>query len=155
MNSCLLMVEIIQNPDLRSTSDNQMTVAEMFVQFALPLGSRPDDRPPTIEVVAWNNLATEIKENYKKGDKAIVEGRLEMNTTERDGYKEKRARLVANRIYPVTGDINAMPISNDAPAAPSAAPSAPPPAATKAAPKSTPAPVAAEPEPIMDEEIPF
>jgi single-stranded DNA-binding protein len=99
MNSCILMAEIIKNPELRYTADNQMAVADMFVQFAPPLGSRPDDQHPTIEVVGWGNLATEMKENYHQGDRVTIEGRLEMNTIERDGYKEKRARLVASRIH--------------------------------------------------------
>ncbi len=93
------MAEIIKNPELRYTADNQMAVADMFVQFSPPPGSRPDERHPTIEVVGWGNLATEIKENYKIGDRVTIEGRLEMTTMERDGYKEKRAKLVASRIY--------------------------------------------------------
>ena len=40
MNSCILMAEIIKNPELRYTPDNQMAVADMFVQFAPPLGNR-------------------------------------------------------------------------------------------------------------------
>ena len=86
----------------RYTADNQMAVADMFVQFAPPLGSRPDDQHPTIEVVGWGNLATEMKENYHQGDRVTIEGRLEMNTIERDGYKEKRARLVASRIHHIS-----------------------------------------------------
>jgi single-strand DNA-binding protein len=155
MNSCLLMVEILQNPDLRSTTDNQNTVAEMIVQFAPPLGSRGDDRPPTIKVVGWNNLATEIKDNYRKGDKAIIEGRLQMNTFEREGYKEKIAELVISHIYPYTGDIMAQPVANEPPAATAKPASAPPPAADKAAPKSAPAAAPIDPEPIMDDDIPF
>ncbi len=93
------MAEIIKNPELRYTADNQMAVADMFVQFAPPPGSRPDDRQPTIEVVGWGNLATEMKENFKIGDRVTIEGRLQMNTIERDGYKEKRAQLVASRLY--------------------------------------------------------
>ena len=99
MNSCILMAEIIKNPELRYTADNQMAVADMFVQFSPPPGSRVDDRHPTIEVVGWGNLATEMKENYKIGDRVTIEGRLQMNTIERDGYKEKRAQLVASRLY--------------------------------------------------------
>jgi single-strand DNA-binding protein len=121
MNSCILMAEIIKNPELRYTADNQMAVADMFVQFATPPGSRPDERQPTIEVVGWGNLATEIKENYKIGDRVTIEGRLEMTTMERDGYKEKRAKLVASRIYPL--------VAVDTPAAPmgtTVAPMSPP-----------------------------
>jgi single-strand DNA-binding protein len=102
MNSCILMAEIIKNPELRYTSDNQMKIADMFVQFAPPFSNRPDEQHPTIEVVAWGELATEMKENYKQGDRVTIEGRLEMNTIERDGYKEKRARLVASHLYHIT-----------------------------------------------------
>jgi single-strand DNA-binding protein len=128
MNSCILMAEIIKNPELRYTADNQMAVADMFVQFAPPPGSRPDERQPTIEVVGWGNLATEIKENYKQGDRVTIEGRLEMTTMERDGYKEKRAKLVASRIYHIVAvDTPAVPMGN------TVAPSSPPPSSRTAA----------------------
>lgn len=95
------MAEIISNPELRYTADNQMAIANTIVQFSPPLGSRPDEQHPTIEVVGWGNLATEIKENYHQGDLVTIEGRLEMNTIEQDGYKSKRATLIASRIYRV------------------------------------------------------
>jgi single-strand DNA-binding protein len=95
------MAEIIKNPELRYTADNQIAITDMFVQFAPPMNSRPEDPHPTLEAIGWNNLATEMKEKYKKGDRVIIEGRLEMNTIERDGYKEKRARLIVSRIHPL------------------------------------------------------
>jgi single-strand DNA-binding protein len=122
------MAEIIKNPELRYTADNQMAVADMFVQFSPPLGSRPEDRHPTIEVVGWGNLATEMKENYKQGDRVTIEGRLEMNTIERDGFKEKRARLVASRMYHIV----AVDTPAATPASASAPPSSPPPTSTRA-----------------------
>jgi single-strand DNA-binding protein len=128
------MAEIIKNPELRYTADNQMAIADMFVQFAPPLGSRPDERQPTIEVVGWGNLATEIKENYKQGDRVTIEGRLEMNTIERDGFKEKRAKLVASRIY----HINAADTPASAPMSASVAPSSPPPSSRSTATASVP-----------------
>ena len=130
------MAEIIKNPELRYTADNQMAVADMFVQFAPPLGNRPDETHPTIEVVGWGNLATEMKENYKQGDRIAIEGRLEMNTIERDGYKEKRARLVASRLYHVmaTDATSPTPMSN----AISSVPSASSATTTSSAPRSEP-----------------
>lgn len=114
------MAEIIKNPELRYTADNQMAVTDMFVQFSPPPGSRPDERSPTIEVVGWGKLATEIKENYKIGDRVTIEGRLEMITIERDGYKEKRAKLVASHIYPLAID---TPLATGAAMTPSSPPS--------------------------------
>lgn len=145
------MAEIIKNPELRYTADNQMAVADMFVQFAPPLGSRPEDRHPTIEVVGWGNLATEIKENYKQGDRVTIEGRLEMNTIERDGYKEKRAKLVASRIY----HIMTVDTPGAAPASASTPPSSPPPSSRA----KTPTAASVDEPPAFDAEdvdkIPF
>lgn len=145
------MAEIIKNPELRYTADNQMAVADMFVQFAPPLGSRPEDRHPTIEVVGWGNLATEMKENYKQGDRVTIEGRLEMNTIERDGYKEKRARLVASRMYHI--------VAVDTPAAAPASASAPPSSSPPSSRAKTPTAARVDEPPAFDAEdvdkIPF
>ncbi len=147
------MAEIIKNPELRYTADNQMAVADMFVQFAPPPGSRPDDQQPTIEVVGWGNLATEMKENYKQGDRVTIEGRIEMNTIERDGYKEKRARLVASRLYHISAIDSTSPTAATTTAAPA---SSAPRASTPKAAASTPR---AEAPPVFNDadtdEIPF
>ncbi len=149
------MAEIAQNPELRSTADNQMEIAEMFVQF---LNAKPENPPALIKVVGWNNLAREIKEKYRQGDQVVIEGRLEMNTIDKpEGYKEKRAQLIASRIHP---------LGTTAPAsvATPAAASSPPPAAEKAAEKTAAPPAqgrsaAAAAPPVdtydNDEEIPF
>ncbi|WP_341733410.1 single-stranded DNA-binding protein [Microcoleus sp. EPA2] len=96
MNSCILLVEIIQEPQLRFTAENQLQIAEMLVQFP---GPKPEDPPEHLKVIGWGNLAVEIHEKYHEGDRVIIEGRLNMNTMERDGIKEKRAELTAQKIY--------------------------------------------------------
>ncbi len=98
MNSCILMVEIVQEPQLRYTPD-QTALAEMLVQFP---GPRAEDPPATLKVVGWGNLAQEIQQQYHQGDRIIIEGRLSMSTVERpEGFKEKRAELTAQKIYPL------------------------------------------------------
>ncbi len=107
MNSCILMADIIQEPQLRYTSDN-LEIAEMLVQFP---GMRENDPPANLKVVGWGRLARELQENYHQGDRVILEGRLGMHTIERrEGFKEKRAELRVQRIYPLgTGVSNAIP----------------------------------------------
>jgi single-stranded DNA-binding protein len=101
MNSCILMAEIIQDPQLRYTSDNQTPIAEMLVQFP---GLRDEDPPATLKVVGWGNLAQEIQEHYHTGDHVVIEGRLGMNMIDRpEGFKEKRAELTAQRIHRLEG----------------------------------------------------
>jgi single-strand DNA-binding protein len=96
MNSCILMAEITDEPQLRYTPDG-LELTDMMVQFA---GARPEDPPSMLRVVAWKNLATEIKQNYHKGDRVILEGRLGMNKiARREGFKETQAELTVQRIH--------------------------------------------------------
>lgn len=96
MNNCVLMAEIIQEPQLRYTADN-LEIAEMLVQFS---ALRDGEPPATLKVVGWGNLAKEIQQNYHSGDHVIIEGRLGMNTIDRpEGFKEKRAELTVQKIH--------------------------------------------------------
>ncbi|MEH1974876.1 MAG: single-stranded DNA-binding protein [Nostoc sp.] len=108
MNSCVLMAEIINEPQLRYTADN-LGVTEMLVQF--PNSQKPEDPPATLKVVGWGNLATEIQQNYHQGDRVILVGRLTMNTVERqEGFKEKRAELTVQQIQSVGGSFDTDPL---------------------------------------------
>ncbi len=95
MNSCILMVEIVQEPQLRYTPE-QTALAEMLVQFP---GLRAEDPPATLKVVGWGNLAQEIQQHYHQGDRVVIEGRLNMNSVQLEGFKEKRAELTVQRIH--------------------------------------------------------
>lgn len=175
MNSCILMAEVVQDPELRFTPDNQTPIAEMWVQFN---GLREEDPPAKLKVVGWGNLAQEIQQRYHVGDRVIIEGRLHMNTVDRpEGFKEKRAELTAQKIHLLGADASltsTTPViaSTTASVSPAAAPAASVPAASspapkakpasKAAPKSEPASVktpaysgAPTPEPVDYDEIPF
>ncbi|MBW4646375.1 MAG: single-stranded DNA-binding protein [Goleter apudmare HA4340-LM2] len=104
MNSCVLLAEIIQEPQLRFTADN-LEVTEMLVQF--PNSLKPEETPATLKVVSWGNLAKEIQQNYHQGDRVILVGRLGMHTIERpEGFKEKRAELTVQQIQSVGSDFH-------------------------------------------------
>ncbi len=156
------MAEIIQDPQLRYTSDNQTPIAEMRVQIA---GLRPDEPPSTLKVVGWGNLAQEIQANYHEGDRVIIEGRLGMNTVDRpEGFKEKTAEMTVQRIHSLVGveigssfsaemGTSTKPASEPTPTTPPA--STPPAAAT---PRATKAKVPAVPAPVDQpglDDIPF
>ena len=116
MNNCVLMVEVISEPELRQTTDN-LEVANMMVEFS---GLRAEDPSARIRAVGWGNLASEISEKYHAGDRIILEGRLGMNVIEmKEGYKEKRAELIISRIFPL-GSSNIGSSSNSYSATPSA-----------------------------------
>lgn len=161
MNSFIVMAEIVQDPQLRYTSDTQTPIAEMMVQFP---GIREEDRPAVMKVVGWGNLAQEIQDQYRVGDRVIIEGRLGMNSVDRpEGFKEKRAELTASRVHKVTaeGGLTSSAMAQPAAAAPRTAEAparaaAPAPRAAAPAAKSKPAPqpVAAAND-IDYDDIPF
>ena len=135
MNQCILLAEIIQEPELRYTADNQTPLAEMVVQFA---GIRPEDPPSTLKVIGWGNLAQEIQATYHEGDRVVIEGRLNMNTIDRpEGFKEKRAELTATRVHRLASDTvststtTALPTASAA-SQPASTPKTPPAGAAKA-----------------------
>ncbi|PZO16074.1 MAG: single-stranded DNA-binding protein [Leptolyngbya foveolarum] len=96
MNNCILMAEIVEAPQLRYTADNQTPIAEFVVKFP---GLREGDAVGQMKVIGWGNLAQEIQERYKVGERVLLEGRLGMNTLERpEGFKEKRAEITVQRV---------------------------------------------------------
>jgi single-stranded DNA-binding protein len=150
MNSCVLMAEVVKNPELRYTPDN-LPIAEMLVQFP---GQRPEDPSATIKAVGFGNLASEIQQSCHQGDRVILEGRLTMTTIDRpEGFKEKRAELRVGKVHSL-GSLTSAPMA--APVAPPANAnyrSAPPPAAST--PRPAPAPAPAPAADIDYDEIPF
>ncbi|AKG24079.1 single-stranded DNA-binding protein [Calothrix sp. 336/3] len=100
MNNCILMAEIIQEPQLRHTPDG-LELAEMTVEFP---GTRAEDPSGTLRVVGWGNLAKEIHQGFHLGDRVLIEGRLGMHTINRpEGFKEKRAELTVQKIHSLGG----------------------------------------------------
>lgn len=160
MNNCILMAEIIKDPELRYTTD-QMAIAEMLVQFP---GTRPDDPAGTLRAVGFGNLASEIQQTYRVGDRVIVEGRLGMLSVDRpEGFKEKRAELRLSRVTLVRslldGPLSAPASSGPAGSAPMARSAASRPPAPAPAPRPAPAPAPIAPPPVDEaldyDEIPF
>jgi single-strand DNA-binding protein len=109
MNSFVLMAEILTEPELRRTPDNQSAIASFLVQFP---SQRPEDPANRLKVSGWNNLAEQIIEQYHKGDQVVIEGRLQVNTVDRNGYKEKLAELTAQRIHPLGQTLGQPPAKN-------------------------------------------
>ena len=96
MNHCVLEVEVKNAPTLRYTQDNKTPIAEMEVSFD---GLRTDDPQGEIKAVGWGNMAQELQNKVKEGQRLILEGRLRMNTVPRqDGTKEKKAELTISKM---------------------------------------------------------
>lgn len=99
MNHCLLEAEVMEAPQIRYTQDNQTPIAEMTVRID---GLRPDDPPGQLKVVGWGNLAQDLQNRVRPGQRLVLEGRMRINSiTRQDGIKEKRAELTLARLHPL------------------------------------------------------
>ncbi len=148
MNSFIVMAEIVEEPQLRYTSDNQLPITEMVVEFP---GIRAEDAASKVKVVGWGNLAQEIQESFHVGDRVIVEGRLTMLSIDNpNGFKEKKAEITASRVHRVgMGEVTSTKPEQDEPAA--ARPAAKP----AAAPARSSKPPEPAPAPMEYDDIPF
>ena len=152
MNSCILMAQIVSDPELRSTQD-QTSVTTMLVEFE---STREGEAPGKVKVEGWGKLAEEMKNSYSAGNQVIVEGRLSMNLIDMpEGYKQKVAKLVASRIYPLeASSSDYQPSGNVVDFAPTSEPQSVP-AYTAPEPEPTPEPAPASGGNEDWDEIPF
>tara|TARA_B100000700_G_C14779535_1_gene730646 strand:- start:45 stop:527 length:483 start_codon:yes stop_codon:yes gene_type:complete len=104
MNHCVIEGKVSKAPTIRYTQDQKTPIAEMEILFE---SLRPDDAPNELKVVGWGNIAQNLQNQIKTGQKIIAEGQLRMNTfTREDGSKEKRAELTLSKIHNLSENIS-------------------------------------------------
>lgn len=101
LNKIILMGRLGRDPEVRYTQSGtpvasfSLAVDRDFVDQAT--GRRPTD---WIEVAAWNAKAKFVKQYFRKGQLAVVEGRLQIRDwTDKEGAKRRTAEVVADQIY--------------------------------------------------------
>lgn len=101
LNKIILMGRLGRDPEVRYTQSGtpvasfSLAVDRDFVDQAT--GRRPTD---WIEVAAWNAKAKFVRQYFRKGQLAVVEGRLQIRDwTDKEGTKRRTAEVVADQIY--------------------------------------------------------
>ena len=100
-NKVILMGNLTRDPDVRTTSSSGMKVARL----RLAVNERRRDRngqvqdfPGYIDVDAWDKLAELCGQYLAKGRPILVEGRLQMDSWEKDGVKHQKLKVRAATI---------------------------------------------------------
>lgn len=101
LNKIFLMGRLGRDPEVRYTQGGtpvasfSLAVDRDFADQAT--GKRPTD---WIDVVAWSAKAKFAQQYFRKGQLAVVEGRLQIREwTDREGNKRRTAEVVAEQIY--------------------------------------------------------
>ena len=97
-NRVIVMGNLTRDPDVREVGMNAVKVC----RFALALNERRRDRngnmvdiPTFVEVDAWEKLAELCGQYLRKGRSVLVEGRLQMDSWEKDGQKHQKLKIRA------------------------------------------------------------
>ena len=100
-NKVILMGNQTRDPDLKTTGPNGTQVARL----ALAMNERKRDRngqvreyPIYVDVDAWDKLAVLCGQYLSRGRSVLVEGRLQMDTWEKDGQKHQKLKVRASTI---------------------------------------------------------
>ena len=100
-NRVILMGNLTRDPDVRATGATGMKVARLSVA----VNERRKDRfgniqdyPVFVEVDAWDKLAELCGQYLYKGRGVLVEGRLQMDSWEKDGQKHQKLKVRAATI---------------------------------------------------------
>ena len=100
-NKVILMGNLTRDPDVRQAGASGMKVARL----GLAVSERRRDRngqtqdfPVFVDVDAWDKLAELCGQYLAKGSPVLVEGRLQMDSWEKDGVKHQKLKVRATVI---------------------------------------------------------
>ncbi len=100
VNQVILMGNLTRDPELRQTPSGQSVCS-----FSLALNraykaqnGEWQEATDYIDVVAWGPLGERIAQYLSKGRRALVQGRLQSRTWEKDGQKHSKVEVLANDV---------------------------------------------------------
>ena len=100
-NKVILMGNLTRDPDIRATGSSGMKVARLGVAINERRRDRSgqlQDFPVFVDVDAWDKLAELCGQFLSKGSPVLVEGRLQMDTWEKDGVRHQKLKVRAMTI---------------------------------------------------------
>lgn len=100
LNKVLLIGNLTKDPEVRYTSGG-MAVADLRLATSRKFKtSSGEEKEETcfVSITVWGRQAETCGEYLRKGSSAFVEGRLKLDEWEKDGKKNSRLTVVAERV---------------------------------------------------------
>lgn len=98
MNKVILVGRLAQDPEVRYTQSGK-AVASFTLAVNRFGGGQGQNNADFIPIVAWEKLAETCGNNLTKGQRVLVDGRLQIRSYEaNDGQKRRVAEVVAQSI---------------------------------------------------------
>ena len=99
-NQVTLMGNLTRDPELRSTPNGQSVCSFSLALNRSYKGADGNWQEATdfVDVVAWGPLGERVSQYLTKGRPALVSGRLQSSSWEKDGQKRTKVEVVANDV---------------------------------------------------------
>jgi single-strand DNA-binding protein len=105
VNQVILLGNLTRDPELRQTPSGQSVCS-----FSLALNraykaqnGEWQEATDYIDIVAWGPLGERVSQYLSKGRRALVQGRIQSRSWEKDGQKHSKVEVLANDVTFVDG----------------------------------------------------
>lgn len=100
LNKIIIMGRMTRDPELhRTNSGTAVTSFSLAVDRDFKDKQTGEKETDFLDVTCWRNTAEFVSKYFSKGRMAVVEGRLQIRTWEKDGQKHRNAEIVADNVY--------------------------------------------------------
>lgn len=99
MNKVIMMGRLTRDPELRYTKGEKNTaVANFGIAVDRRIKRQGDEDADFFNCTAWGKTAEHMQTYWHKGMKALIEGRIEIETWMKDGEKKSAPRITVESI---------------------------------------------------------
>lgn len=103
-NRVVLMGNLTRDPELRYIpSGTAVSEIGIAVNDRVKKGDQWVDEATFVDVTLWGRTAEVANEYLSKGSSILIEGRLKLDSWEKDGQKRSKLRVVADKMQMVGG----------------------------------------------------
>lgn len=103
-NRVVLMGNLTRDPELRYIpSGTAVSEIGLAVNDRVKRNDQWIDEATFVDVTLWGRTAEVANEYLSKGSSVLIEGRLKLDTWEKDGQKRSKLRVVADKMQMVGG----------------------------------------------------
>ncbi len=117
MNKVFLIGRLVRDPEMRlTTSGIAVTRFTLAIDRGFKRGDEAERTADFIRVVAWRRLAEICNDYLKKGKLVAIEGRLQVDSFEKNGERRTVSEVVADNMQMLDrgGDVAAEGVPADA-----------------------------------------
>lgn len=103
-NRVVLMGNLTRDPELRYIpSGTAVSEIGLAVNDRVKKNDQWVDETTFVDITLWGRTAEVANEYLSKGSSILIEGRLKLDTWEKDGQKRSKMRVVADKMQMVGG----------------------------------------------------